>query len=293
MTHDLAPPRGNLNGNQMVLRLTGTNLEPQRVTTRFNAVLDSFDRYLGWQRTSAEQLRNDLEQLARRAIQQRRDRLLADRNLVASLPFKIRSRSDASNTYVAPISRKPIAIHRPSTTQPYKPEPVLAEPDYQHVLTVIEGMTRTMERSPTTFAKLDEEQLRDMYLVPLNGHFEGAATGETFNAAGKTDILVRVDDRNVFIAECKVWRGPKYINEAVDQLFSYLTWRDTKTAIIVFRNKNFSAVLDSVKTTVAAHPNRKHGPIVEDETRFRFVFGHPNDANREIIVTVLAFDVPT
>jgi hypothetical protein len=68
----------------------------------------------------------------------------------------------------------------------------LAEQDYQHVLTVIEGMTATMERNPTTFAKLDEEQLRDMYLVPLNGNFEGAATGETFNAEGKTDIIVRV-----------------------------------------------------------------------------------------------------
>jgi hypothetical protein len=91
-----------------------------------------------------------------------------------------------------------------------------------------------------------------------------------------------------------VWRGPKYLTDAIDQLFSYLTWRDTKTALIVFnRNKDFSAVLASIQTTVIAHPNRKHGPSLEGETRFRFVFGHPNDSNREIIVTVLAFDVPT
>jgi len=41
----------------------------------------------------------------------------------------------------------------------------------------------------------------------LNTHYEGGATGETFNAAGKTDILIRVEDRNVFIGECKWWSG--------------------------------------------------------------------------------------
>jgi hypothetical protein len=37
--------------------------------------------------------------------------------------------------------------------------------------------------------------------VQLNRHFEGAATGETFNHRGKTDILIRVDGKNIFIAE--------------------------------------------------------------------------------------------
>jgi len=32
---------------------------------------------------------------------------------------------------------------------------------------------------------------------------QGKATGETFNRARKTDILLREGDRNVFIAECK------------------------------------------------------------------------------------------
>ena len=50
-------------------------------------------------------------------------------------------------------------------------------------------MTHVMERSPSAFATADEETLRQHFLVQLNGHFEGQATGETFNAAGKTDIL--------------------------------------------------------------------------------------------------------
>jgi hypothetical protein len=45
--------------------------------------------------------------------------------------------------------------------------------------------------------------------------FEGKAAGEVFNCTGKTDILVREGDRNVFIGECKIFdpkeqaeRGP-------------------------------------------------------------------------------------
>jgi hypothetical protein len=293
-TFDSAPPRGSLDGNEMVLRISGVTLNKDTVTKQFNDILDDFERYLGWQRTSAEELAKDLKLRVRRAVEARRERLLADRNLAADLPFPIRARAGAPQTYAAPIVRKPIRT-QPVSVQAgsYKPEPALTEADYQHILTVVEGMTRTIERNPSTFAKLDEEQLRDMYLVPLNGHFEGAATGETFNAEGKTDILIRAGDRNIFIAECKIWRGQKYLTEAIDQLFSYLTWRDTKAAIIVFnRNKDFSAVLASIQETVNAHPARKHGPKTEGETRFRYVFGHPNDSNREIIVTVMAFEVP-
>lgn len=63
---------------------------------------------------------------------------------------------------------------------------------------------------------------------------QGKATGETFNRAGKTDILLREGDRNVFIAECKFWKGPKAFGEAIDQRLGYTMWRDSKTAILVF-----------------------------------------------------------
>jgi hypothetical protein len=104
----------------------------------------------------------------------------------------------------------------------------------------------------------------------------------------------RLDGKNIFIAECKFWRGEMQFTETIDQILSYLTWRDTKAAIILFnRNKDFSPVLAKIKEAMAAHPNRKHGPGVESETRFRYVFGKPSDQSREIILTVMAFDVPS
>ena len=34
----------------------------------------------------------------------------------------------------------------------------------------------------------NEEEIRNFFLIQLNGHYQGNATGETFNGVGKTDI---------------------------------------------------------------------------------------------------------
>jgi hypothetical protein len=49
------------------------------------------------------------------------------------------------------------------------------------------------------------------------------------DCSGKTDILIRDNDKNIFIAECKFWGGPKLFKETIDQLLGYTSWRDTKT----------------------------------------------------------------
>jgi hypothetical protein len=93
-----------------------------------------------------------------------------------------------------------------------------------------------------------EKVLRFHFLVQLNGVFEGQATGETFNFQGKTDILIRVDEKSIFIAECKFWKGENSFIETIDQLLSYLSWRDTKAAMVVFnRNADFSDVLAKIR----------------------------------------------
>src|ERR1700683_160354 len=178
--------------------------------------------------------------------------------------------------------------HRESVTL----EPTIDEAKYQHILKVMGDMALMMERSPRTFAKLQEEEIRDHFLLQLNGHYEGSATGETFNAAGKTDILVREGNRNLFIGECKNWQGSQKLLDAINQVLNYLTWRDTKSAIMIFsRNKNFTSVLETIRSTVEKHPHKKRGPEVESETCFRYVFGNQNDHSREIVVTIMAFSV--
>jgi hypothetical protein len=73
----------------------------------------------------------------------------------------------------------------------------------------------------------------------------------------------------------------------------YLSWRDTKAAITVFnRSAGFTAVLRKIAEAVPKHPNFKREAGRADESTFRYIFRQPNDTNCEIVVTVMAFDVP-
>lgn len=50
------------------------------------------------------------------------------------------------------------------------------------------------------------------------------------------------------------WR--EYHKETINQIISYLTWRDTKLAIIVFnKNEDSTAVLDQMREVTRDHPN--------------------------------------
>jgi hypothetical protein len=72
-----------------------------------------------------------------------------------------------------------------------------------------------------------------------------------------------------------------------------LGWRDTKAAVLIFnRNTNFSAVLNKVASAVPKHPQCKRDRGRSDESTFRYVFARSDDVDREITLTVLAFDIP-
>ncbi len=138
-----------------------------------------------------------------------------------------------------------------------------------------------------------EEDLRQHFLVQLNGHYEGQASGETFNFEGKTDILIRAEGRNIFIAECKIWDGAESVTKAIDQLLGYASWRDTKVALLIFnRSKNLSSVVAKVRAAVRANPNYRRDLPYPSETDCRVVLHHKNDTDRELILTTMVFEVP-
>jgi hypothetical protein len=58
------------------------------------------------------------------------------------------------------------------------------------------------------------------------------------------------------------------------------------------KNRDFSGILEKIKEATPQHARFKSGPEIENETRFRYVFGQRDDTNREVVLTVLAFDVP-
>ncbi len=284
----------DIKGTNLSVSIKGTSLTTDQVKRHIETTISEINVYLSRLRENAKGINAQIVPIALETATRRKSKLLSDRNLVASLGFKITERTETANTYVATEVRRVIKPSSPqASTTPFKPEPVLADTDYEHILKVIQGMAQVMELSPSAFVKMDEETLRSHFLVPLNGHYQGQATGETFNYNGKTDILIRADGKNIFIGECKFWGGAKKLTETIDQLLGYSSWRDTKVAILVFnRNKDFSKILAEIQETTKAHPNFKRFVRATSETSFRYVFSNKDDANRELTLTILAFNIP-
>jgi hypothetical protein len=293
-TWSTSPVRGAVRGREVHLTFCGYGLKGEQLKRDIDRTIADIDKHIAWQEPTIRGFDDRISDALKQAIASRRAKLNQDRALVASLQIPIRRRG-VPDTFIAPVVRVRARFDLPqANAKPYTPEWTLAEDQYQFILKVIRDMAIVMERSPRAFMDMAEEHIRFLFLVPLNGHFEGAATGETFNYEGKTDILIRHEGRNVFIAECKFWRGEKEFSEAIDQLFRYTSWRDTKTAIIVFnKNKNFSRVLERIPGLVRTHPSFKREAGPASETDFRFVMHHPGDTDREVHLTVMAFDIPT
>ena len=169
--------------------------------------------------------------------------------VIPALPKRMPGPTDSSRP-----QRPAATVASPPAATSTLPRPTLDE-FYDHVVTVLGAAAVGFERSPRRFATAEEEALRDFVLVTLNSHYEGAATGETFNGAGKTDILVRYGMDNAFIGECKFWGGERRLAETFAQLLSYTTWQDNRLALILFvRNKQMQPVIDTTRDWLGARP---------------------------------------
>jgi hypothetical protein len=293
-TYTLNPPRAEIGKGEILLTYVRTDQNAEAIKQDYQRTVSSIKDYLRSLSESAAQFNNQLEGLATSQLKARKDRLLADAGMTAALGLPMKKREGVPTTYSVPVTRRVPKIEQIKAGGAFKPEPALSAEDYEEILRIMKNMVQVMELSPHAFLDMGEEDLRYHFLVQLNGAFKGQATGETFNFQGKTDILIRVDGRNVFIAECKFWKGEKAFLGTIDQLLSYLSWRDTKAAVLIFnRNAGFTAVLAKIAEVAPKHPHFKRDLGKSGESTFRYIFAQANDANREITLTVLAFDIPT
>jgi hypothetical protein len=202
-------------------------------------------------------------------------------------------RREEPPAFVAPIRRRQSPVRPNVSKERYVAEPVLKNEEYEHILQVLHSMALVMERSPAAFSTLDEEGIRNHFLIQLNGHYEGSATGETFNASGKTDILIRVENRNVFIAECKFWRGAKAFDDAVEQLLGYLSWRDSKTALLIFnKTKDSTTVREKMHSVMEVRKEHRRTLSHKPDGDSKYIFVKPTDQGREITITTQVYDIP-
>jgi len=295
-THILSAPMVSIEANAICFKIINFNYSADQITKNSEDVIGTIETQNNYLKNDIDQYNSTLEQQISQAFDVRKTKILEKSDLLSQLKVPIRRSSAASSTFAVPTKRTPVISSKPKPSvveKGFAPEPALDEKIYSQILKIIHDVGKQFERHPSTYAGKNEEHLRDNFLLILEPNFEGSATGETFNKKGKTDILLRHEGENVFIAELKYWNGPKGLLKTIDQLLGYLTWRDSKAAVVMFvPNADFSAVLESTKESVPAHANYQAFIEEKGEGWYLYRFHINGDESRKVMLSVMLFHLP-
>lgn len=247
-------PDGEVAAGQLTLRVETTSAHHDEVIEQFEGLRKQVQQHVEWINSDAVNYNRTVHSAVQAAVDERKKRLDAAAALSDKLTIPLRAAAPDRRVPI-PVTRKAVRPTVAAAAQGSAAEPALTDAIYEDVLRTLRATANSFERLPRTAQRFKEEELRDVLLFILNSNYEGAAAGEVFNGEGKTDILLRYQDRNAFIGECKIWRGEKQFGEAVDQLLSYTVWRDTKAALIPFiRATDATAAIEKADGVIRRHP---------------------------------------
>jgi hypothetical protein len=279
-----------IRGETLVVEYICFNEDAKSIRENYESDKNHIQRIAEGLITDIERFNLMLEGYIKSLLQQRKQKLLSQNNLLSSLGIPLRKNENVASTFSIPKPqlREKIIVKPTVTEKGFKPEPTLDDDNYQKILKLINDVGKNFERMPSLFKDKGEEDLRDHILMVLDPNFEsGSASGETFNKTGKTDIQLRHNSSVVFIGECKFWSGEKNYLSTIDQLLGYLTWRDTKGSIILFvKQKDITAVMNKVTNETNKHPNFLSFINKSDENWFNYRFHINGDTNREVKLAV-------
>jgi hypothetical protein len=270
--------------------------DPEEIKSEANTIIQNLKTQFEYLTGQIKGYNSQLQAKVGEMFRSRKQHFLNKNKMLSSLGVPIKKREGLPKTYAIPTpqTRKSFTTRPVVTEKGYKPDPTLDSTTYHDILQTIHDVGKVFERYPSTYKDKREEDLRDHFLLYLEPRFEGSATGETFNKEGKTDILIRHENSNVFVAECKFWRGQQDYLNSISQLLKYLTWRDSKIALVVFvENKDFSSVIRTVEIATPDHENYLGFIDKREESWFNYRFHIPGDRNREVKLAVLLFHIPS
>ena len=259
------PPEATLAGRDVVLSvITDPGAAVEVVEKQLLGLEENLQQWVAGVNADIVTLERQIRALVRDLLT-RRLGVLRQRDTMATA-FTIPVRPvNPDRALEIPVRRIGIVLSSsPSATTGGSQEWSLTDAVYERMITTITSFGHALERRPASARLLlpDEQTLRDwlMFLLSTNYETPDASElfvgGETVNGKGKTDILIRHQNRNAFIGECKFWHGPKKFGEAIDQLLGYTVWRDTKAAIILFiTSRNATAAIDSATGCLQGIPS--------------------------------------
>jgi hypothetical protein len=293
----LNPPRARVTDRDVFVSVEYPRDSQPDIDGQVNGVVDNIEHWLHSARQDIEAFNAGLEGRAMAAIDARRRRIEErDAHLAKSTIPEGPPGAQAKTEIVSAVVRRPapsLPKRQKQAHQAIDLEPTLADEIYEHILGLIRSHATSMEQNPNTYRSLDEEDRRTTILALLNSHYEGRGAAEAFNGQGKTDILIRYEGKNIFIAECKFWRGEKEFIAAIDQLFRYTGWRDTKLALILFvEEKGLTAIITKARAALLAHSQFVSAQPAATETELRATMSWPGDRERLAMLNITFVHTP-
>lgn len=273
------------------------NVRPQNQDGILRSI-EAMKRNIETLNAAVEPKNRDLERFVREAIDSRMSQVEAKRQVVVDLAQAlgadlVLSEREQRTRQATPKLRDKIASLRRPQARPGKVI-VLTRDDFTTILDVIDAGASSLERTPLTAAKLEEEDIRNLLLSNLNGAMNLGAVGEAFSKRGKTDILLNVPEGGVFIAECKIWRGQTTISQSTRQILGYLTWKDAFGVVLIFsRNVRFSRALQNVQIAISTLESLKGTVDVNGDRHWTSRHSLPKDKSLTIELHHLVYNIST
>lgn len=229
-----------------------------------------------------------LPEFAKKCLEERKEKAASFAMVSQMLEIPLNRNVDSPNS--VPIGIKKIA-RTPVKKPAQKSLPIeysISDADYENINNIILMSGTTMEKTARTYYHNNEEELRDHLLATLNTHYDNA-TGETFRKIGKTDIHIEFENKAAFIGECKIWRGEKNFDDAVQQLMNYSTWKDNKVSVVVFNkeNQSFQGIVDKIDLWVKENTKRSN----KKKMNMWVCEYYRSDMNSLVKLNILAFDL--
>ena len=285
----------SVEGGEVCFEIIDFYGDPEPIKRKAESALRPIQQQYGYLVKNVQNYNAALRPEAEKIFDARKAEVMKQNKVVAALGVPVKKAANIPDTFAVPaVSRRRVTPRPKASAKPYEPEPTVDEAEYEDILkSEVQRAISADERLPRTYADKGEETLRDHLIMVLEPRFEISTTGETFNKSGKTDILMRHDGKNVFVAECKFWRGAKQHHKTIDQLLSYLTWRDSKTAIVYFMDtQDIVAPLKAIEETTPEHPCFVADKGKREESWFQYEFHLPGDESRSVHISMLCFHLP-
>ena len=278
--------------------ITLTQFDDNEYFSEINKIISKVSTNLPRIHAEIKPWNDGLETLIQQSIESRKGFVSKKFDFMEKIGLNVNPKS---TEYLVPptIVKKIIPSPATETSKTVAKEkvPFLQQEVYADIREVLYNVGKAIERKPSIYKDKHEEDLRDVFLLFLETRYEATTgVGEAFNKKGKTDILLKYakDGTNLFVAECKFWKGQKEFLKAIDQLLGYLTHRDSKTALIFFVNqKELTNIVTTIRSVITQHQN--YFSHIKDtyEHSINYEFTLPDDSNKKIQVEVMLFHFPT